>query len=433
LAEERSTGSPTRPKPSRFLRACWERRGLLGAVVVGGLLAALAYVLHDHETGRLTLVARANVRFALNPDFSAALSAYNRAFPPLYPSILWGFHQSSVHIRWLNLLLLYLTLISLWRIARAAIPRVHPAFLVTLYVLCHFNYVNLHQYGSEGLFTLFALLCLALTLRYCRSSSTGNLLALAVLNAGACFTRYIGMVWTLPIAVLQIALASGRSIRRRAIHLGGLLVIALLPVGLWMWDAYVSTGHLTGVDRSEPRWWHRRTTLDSNLFYSAKTLLIDFFSPTRDASNTTVAKRGLALPEETAILAVAVVIGVGLVAACVRASMTSRPAEEATRDGRSRWDRLASAFSSELSVISQFGLGYLGVVIVLWTIGNQDPIHTRFLYPCYLFLILSLFCTYSWVKQRATERWVLAPFWALYALITAVQAYRSLMPLVAGD
>jgi hypothetical protein len=432
VGDDRATSHPSPTPAARLLRACWDRRGDVLLLAAGLLIAALVYQLYGHESGRFSPQSMANIRFARSPDFASALQDYRRLWPPLYASTLWTFAQSGLHIRWLNLVLLYLVLIGVWKTVRLTAPRVQAALPVALYALCHFNYVTLHQYVSEGLFVLLALLCLVQTLRYSGSSSAANLVGLAALSSAACLTRYIGLFWLVPIAGAQIAFASLRSARQRAAHLGGFLFITLLPAGLWMWDAYRRTGNLTGMDRFEPRAFPRRTDLDFNLFYTVKTLLIDFFSPQRNASHSVVNQKGSLLPAEMVIIGVAGLVALGLVAASLRARSNRGRIDAAPVSGAGRWQVVASALSSEHSLIWQFSLGYLLVVIVLWTIGNNDPIHTRFLYPCYLFLVLSFVCAYSRIKGHLTERRVLLPFWALYLLIVAVQSYNSLSPLVGG-
>jgi hypothetical protein len=400
---------------------------------VGGLLiAALAYQLYVHESGRFSPQSLVNVRFARNPDFASALHDYKRARPPLYPSALWAFAQSGLHMRWLNLALLYGALVVLWRAVHAAAPRVQPALPVALYALCHFNYVNLHQYVSEGLFVLLALLFLLATLRYSRSPSTGNLLWLGAVSAAACLTRYIGLFWLVPIACVQLALTSLRGARERAAHLCGYLLVTLLPVGMWMWDAYRKTGNLTGMDRFEPRPFPRRTELDFNLLYTGKTLAVDFLSPQRHASHAVVNEPGPLLPAEAVAVGLAAFLALGLGAAGARA-WKGRRRREASPGGAVDGQRsVVPALSSGHSLSWQLSLGYLLVVIVLWTIGNNDPIYTRFLYPCYAFLILSIICSYSRIRDSSAERWVRLPFWALALLILAVQGTKSLSPLVGG-
>jgi len=36
----------------------------------------------------------------------------------------------------------------------------------------------------------------------------------------------------------------------------------------------------------------------------------------------------------------------------------------------------------------EFLLVYVVITVLVWTIGNNDPIYTRFLYPSYVYMIL---------------------------------------------
>ena len=77
--------------------------------------------------------------------------------------------------------------------------------------------------------------------------------------------------------------------------------------------------------------------------------------------------------------------------------------------------------------------------MLLWTIGNNDPIYSRFLYPSYVFFLLAGFHAYSNLKpsshSHAQGAWLRAPFLALFALVLAVQALATLgmiWPAIAG-
>ena len=71
---------------------------------------------------------------------------------------------------------------------------------------------------------------------------------------------------------------------------------------------------------------------------------------------------------------------------------------------------------------------YFGWMLVLWTIGNNDAIYTRFLYPGYVFLLLAGFAAYARLTGRA-QRWGAPCFLSLYGIVLAVQGSDRLATL----
>jgi len=64
------------------------------------------------------------------------------------------------------------------------------------------------------------------------------------------------------------------------------------------------------------------------------------------------------------------------------------------------------------------------MLITLWSLGNNDPLYTRFLYPSYPLLLLLSFGGHALVKQ--TQSWPAhVPFQALYAGLVGVHLWRD--------
>ena len=378
------------------------------------------------QGGDLSPQSQVNLAFALEPSYDEALAALGHRWPPLYPSLLWAGSRVGMPPDTTNLLLFLGTLAALVPAARWAAPALHPAFPVALYAVCFFNYWNLHQLVSEALLVPLALGVLLLAERCRRDDPAGagsarNLAALTALAATACLTRYFAIFWLLPVAVWA---AAGPPGSRRLLRAGSVLAIAAAPVGLWMAHARSITGHLTGVDRFAPRSFEALTTFTVNLELAVRTLAIDWFGTRGPASHA--ALRGSWEPSmlDAGLLGLAGVV----VVACSIAGFRAARAETASPPPPRAAGLLLVCFS----------VGHVGWVLLLWTIGNNDPIYSRFLYPSYVFFLLAGFHAYSNVKLHshsyAQGAWLRAPFLALFVLVLAVQARATLgalWPLVA--
>jgi hypothetical protein len=383
----------------------------IAACSVGTLFVVVSLT---SQSGDLSPQSQVNLAFALEPSYDEALRRLGHRWPPLYPSVLWVGARFGIPPEVTNLLLFLGTLAALLPAARQLAPAVHPGFPVGLYALCAFNYWNLHQFVSEALLIPIALGLLLLCER-CRrgDASRQDLAALTTLAAVACLTRYFAIFWLLPVAAWA---GSGPPDRRRWLRAGTVLAIAAAPVGLWMAQARRISGHLTGADRFAPRMYESLTTFGANLELTARTLALDWFGTRGPASHA--ALRG---PWEPSMLEASLL---GLAGACIVGCSLA-----AFRSSRESSTSVPSQPTRGL-LLGYFSLGFVVWIWLLWTLGNNDPIYSRFLYPAYVFFLLAGFRIYSQVKlDRASHpggHWERAPFRALFGLVAAIQAQSSL-------
>ena len=360
-----------------------------------------------------------NLGFARQASFGDAIDLLEYQWPPLYPSLLWCGARLGLHAQTTNALLFLVTLGALVPAARLAAPAIHPGLPVTLYALCAFNYWNLQQVVSETLPVPLAIGVLLFSLRSRVADLSGassyrrDLAALTALAAAACLSRYFAIFWLLPVAAWA---AASPQKAHPLLRTGSVLAIAAAPVGVWIIQARVATGFLTGMDRFAPRKSHDHTTLPTNLEMTARTSLMDWFGTSGPASHA--ALRQVWEPSTLDIwlfsLGLAMMLACGV--AAWHASRTGPRAEPGER---------AAGF-----LLSYFSFGYIGWVLVLWTAGNNDPINSRFLHVSYVFLLLGGFHVYSRVKMRASSYrdalWLRAPFLLLFVLVVAIQARSTL-------
>jgi len=354
-----------------------------------------------------------NIDFASQPSVVEALRGYPKVRPPLYPLVLWtGTQGLGMKKKLVNETLFDLTILLFYLAQRRSSPELPAVYPLALYALFHPSYVNLAQYSPEVLFVLVSLtLYLALD-RYQHGEGRAALLASAALGALLTATRYFGVFFLVPLLALRIGWHGTLPWRQRVLRLCGVLLVALLPVGVWMGVAWSETGYLSGMDRFGPRTlpigarrWLQMTSLGWNLELGGKTLLVDFFSPDQYASHWVVHHTYDLASVETGLL---VLLGV-VVTLAVRVAW-------ATRD---RPPAAAAVLSAELPLV------YLASLLAVWSIGNNDPLFTGFLYPSYPFLLLWGFAVYARVRSRSWRERL--PFQTFYVGLVVVQGSRDVI------
>ena len=371
---------------------------------------AAAHVLLGRQSGDLSIQAQLNQRFAERP-LGAAFEKYPRLRPPLYPMVLWAARRVGLEPAALQHVVLAVSIVAIALYGRRFFRRAHPELLVLLYAVAHFNHANLYQTTAE---TLFAPLLVVFAVVLWRYAASGRGAAwLGVVASLLAVTRYFGLYLAVPLAAVQALARGATEQRRRAAHVAVILSIALVPVGYWMWITHEQTGLWTGVDRTRVRdlpesvrHWEDLRGVDDHLRLTATTVLVDFFSPTRYAALSVVTLPYRPSPVEW-----------GFVALVLTSAAT------AIRVGRrARWAR---GDPSPALVSAQVAAAYLALTIAIWTVGNNDPIHTRFLYPVYPLLLVVAFHAYDAMKTWGASRIEQLPWQALYAGLVAIQAARS--------
>ena len=385
------------------------RRDVVLAVCVAIAIAA-AHLLYGRQGGDLTIQSQLNERFAERP-LGAAFEKYPRLRPPLYPMTLWLARRAGLPAPAFQVLVFDAMLVGLALYGRRFLRAVHPGFLVLGFAVAHFNHVNLYQRTAE---TLFAPLLLVFAVVLWRYQSSGRGAGwLGTVASALCLTRHFGLYLAVPLAAAHIVARRATEPRRRLIHLALVLVVALAPIGYWMWITHEQTGLWTGADRTTPRdlpesvdHWKDLTGVDDHLRLTAKTLMVDFFSPRVYAALAVVTLPYRPSAVEWALLAIGLAAGVS-----------------AFRAGRRSIDDASPA--SPVRMVAEVAAAYFGLTILLWTVGNNDPIHTRFLFPAYPLLWVLLFHAYDAVKGWSAAWWERLPWQLMYAGFVAVQVARS--------
>jgi hypothetical protein len=386
-------------------------RDVLLALSVALAIAA-AHLLYMRQGGDLTIQSQLNERFAERP-LDAAFEKYPRLRPPLYPMTLWLARRAGLSVHAFQVLVFDAMLVGLGLYGRRFLRGAHPGFLVLGFAVAHFNHVNLYQRTAETLFAPLLLVFAVVLWRYQVSGRGAGWLG--TVTSALCLTRHFGLYLAVPLAALHVVARRATPPRRRLIHAALVLALALAPIGYWMWITHEQTGLWTGADRTRPRdlpesvaHWEELSGVDDHLRLTAKTLMVDFFSSRVYAALAVVTLPYRPSPVEWALVAIALAAGVS-----------------ALRAGRrSGWRRDASPASPAL-MVAEVAAAYLGLTIVLWTVGNNDPIHTRFLFPVYPLLWVLLFHAYDAVKGWSAAWWERLPWQLMYGGFVALQVARS--------
>lgn len=379
------------------------------AVIAACTLAALAlaHVLLARQAGEQSIQAQLNERFA-ERALGPAFEKYPRLRPPLYPLVLWGARRAGIDAAAVQALVLDATLVALALYGRRYFRGTAVACALVLgYAAAHWSHVNVHQRTAEG---LFALVLVAFAVALWRYGASGRGAAWVGLSASALsLLRYSGVYLAIPLAAIHALARPGPRRVRDALVV---LALAVPPIGAWMWITHAQTGYWTGTDRARERdlpesvrHWEDLTGADDHLRLAAKTLWIDFLSPDVHAAASVVTRPYRPSPIEWGLAALALAAAATLVA-----------------EGRaSRWRLEGSPGRCAAEIAGVF----LALTLAVWTFGNNDPLHTRFLFPVYPLLCLLAFHAYERVRGGSHAWWRRAPWIALYAGIVTVQALRS--------
>ena len=204
--------------------------------------------------------------------------------PPLYPLILgiikWGLHAdpliSAGYINGVIFgLIIYLTGILLTK-------HINLSWLVlfgTVIVLVSFVLIQLYLKAlTEPLFILLVLLYILFIEKYRKSGNVNSLIIFSISVALACLTRYIGIILILS-GVIGILLRERSVTKEKIYHAIGFVLIASVPVGVWIIRNYILSGTLVG-QRAESSY-----TLQTNLLFLFNTVL-KWFAPVQFEAKT---------------------------------------------------------------------------------------------------------------------------------------------------
>jgi len=72
---------------------------------------------------------------------------------------------------------------------------------------------------------------------------------------------------------------------------------------------------------------------------------------------------------------------------------------------------------------------YVVITVLVWTIGNNDPIYTRFLYPSYVYMIIGMFFGYYFIKTYNDSKINRFFFVVLFLSLALFQLYKTIFTI----
>ena len=347
-------------------------------------------------------------------------------WPPGYPLVLLLGRKAGLPPRTTNLLLFCSALLLLGFLYRQVFPESNPLWAVLLYASCGFNYYNLSQFTSEALVVPLALCAFSLLLLYLKKRTYPLLLGLSMCCAAVFISRYHALAWLLPLFGAHLLFSLRKFNRLSFLHLATFGLIALIPVAFVMRANYKTNGHLTGMPRlgydvrklpDNLEHYRELTGADDNIRLTAQTLFVDFLSP-RALATHEVNQSAYRLSWLEWGVALILAFAVGIAAfyffrGRVHLKKMSAPRKPGLRG------EVSPGF-----LLGEFFVAYVVITVILWSVGNNDPIYTRFLYPSYPFLILWGFAGYSFVKKASSSTPAVLPFILLYLSIISINLYK---------
>jgi arylsulfatase A-like enzyme/peptidoglycan/LPS O-acetylase OafA/YrhL len=361
--------------------------------------------------------ARNNREFALAGSVMTALEPVRADKPFLYPLTLQAAHGLGAELESINRIAYWALLACM---AAIATPLIGPAATLALLILTallaplHFVYGHLR---AEALFTALAMGSLLATLHYGRRPTRARLGVLAITLGLACATRYMGLFWLVPTAALNVLLIHRVEPRRglwRGLAVSGGALLILSP---YLLSGYLRTGLPMGMPRFEQRPILQRLFgyeygWLGNLEFNGPRILhhaIADFGSLGGAYSVDV------FPGSWVESGLGFIVLISLLVVFFLWSRFGVILIDRLRRGPPIAREDAAYF---LSI--EYFVGFMSTTAVIWTIGNNDPIYSRFLIPAYPFLLLAAFLT----AARLPRGWPRISMVGLYVILLTTQASR---------
>lgn len=330
------------------------------------------------------------------PDTDLASDAMEKPmtwWPPLYPVALSPFAATGSVERgarlFNGLMLIALSVTFLLLLARLGSPLLGLAGAVWLTI--QVPTLTLYTYAwSETLFLPLVLASYLFALRYREQQKTRELVIAALFLTAACYTRYIGLAFVLPLAVM--AWHGHKNLRAQLLRVtavGGFILLSLLPLFL----RNVSlTGEASGLERA-----NTGSSILANLNAAGDLLGVHLLG---------------GAPGWLVILALA-----ALVCGALLIVVHLKRKNDAASASNSLTDILLPLF---------WALSYLVTIVVLRSFKEFD-LDLRMVSPVIPFVALGVAAMAVWLTRITHRRWSALPFvaWALFLAIQGVMSYAT--------
>lgn len=280
----------------------------------------------------------------------------------------------------------------------------HPAYVAGAFALLASNYYLLRAARPDIWMTSFSVAAAWAALVYCERATRARLWTLVALAAAATLSRYMAAFSLIPFLTLFVLWTSKERRWRRAAAFG---IAASTPLALWMAHNKVATGFVTGMSRTTDRAPSADVTLLENLHGLGESSLLDSFAwYAMGARHIVFDGASLPYPGLTYLGAAGGILGL----ACA-AGFAWRAGYRPTNRGT--------------LLVCGCGLAYAAVLIGIWTLGNNDPINTRYTAPIYPFAALALGALAEQLKIQPEMRWARTGLAVFCFAVLVPNAFKS--------
>lgn len=402
------------------------------------MLAALALAAFAHQRYAAAIRVELGVyfstwwtAFAEADTYGAALDAYNFRRPPGYPTLLFAAHHAGFPIRFVNEVLLAVSVVAFHSLARRTLRHVDAAFPTALYAVLACHYVCYGQLVDEALFVPLAILAMWALARDAEAPSIARAAEVGAWCSAACLVRTFALAWIVPVCGVALLVRGTARLPRRLLRAAVFSAIVVVPTALLMLYVRSRTGFLTGMDRTA---YETRPPIRNLETFAAQTgpvestlrivqsYAVDFSSPRRTADLGTLAPP-FTLRGQEVLFALLFVAGLAGLAACAVHGFRARRRDAAASREAQAPDASRSV-ASLTALAANVGL-YFVAVVAIWTFGNNDPVYSRYVLPSYPFAILLATAIYDRsLAAGPPARWRMAVR-GLYVLVFAAQAAKG--------
>ncbi len=306
--------------------------------------------------------------------------------PPIYPLLLAALHVAGIEW-WASVCIINAASFAAGAFAvyylggLLSFERRWP--LIAAYLCCGPMWYLVREARPDIIFAVCVPAIVAACVAYWRSGSLASLLALSAICCIAALSRYMALFTSLPLAAATVAFVPGQGLGVRVRRLLVFGLVGCVPIGVWLVRTKTQTGYWSGMNRghvrspSDPE----LTTLDANVRILSRTLMVDAVAPLEFAQLNSVVRDNPFEHRTGTYVVLAAFGGLTFVATFTRAGSI-------IAEARSAFRRNSTTVIALVAIVVHF-VWYQAVTLLLWTLGNNDPINTRFLAPAFFLAVLA--------------------------------------------
>jgi hypothetical protein len=392
---------------------------ILVAIAAGSLLYVAyrdQYVHFSPQSRQCAIAARTLLDrgvFELHPGKPYAI------FGPLYPVLLAGLGSLRIPLADAIVILssatLSLSLLTFFWLAReSGLPR--PFLLTLFYAALAINPYLFRMARADGIFLLASMLTVLGLARYGQEGGRKNLAFAAVGCILATTARYMGIFALGPLCLFVFGWIRRPRSRRDWVDVAGFFLVAWTPILLWLIRNKSVTGHFTGMSRESWSPFAAPWSPLINLVSILRAIAFDFLG-VRVMGVIQVVLHGNFTAERPLT---------NTLFACAAASLLVTGILALMR--RKRAPSSAHHLPGNPFVIPITGAlvaFYFIAMLVLWSWGNNDPIHTRFVAPVEWGIVLLGAALFSSMQSRRGAKPLRAAIAAVALAVFVVNVDKS--------